>query len=73
MTGIGDSEQDRVRERWLEAAKVLSLQSEATVPCPVCAEATLQVLDVPFPGGLDRYIHCPLCGAKNVLQLRRPP
>jgi predicted RNA-binding Zn-ribbon protein involved in translation (DUF1610 family) len=56
--------------RWVQAGVILGENPRAYVPCPICAEAALEVEDVPYPDNeelFDRYLRCPNCGAQQVL------
>lgn len=55
---------------WVEAGVILAKNAKAYVPCPVCADGPIEVVDVPHPGDpqrFDRYLRCSSCGAKQVL------
>jgi C4-type Zn-finger protein len=63
-----------ITNRWIEAGKTLSVDSNAKVKCPVCESATLQVKDERSesePSLLERHMTCPSCGAYNSLRLKR--
>ncbi|TIX39878.1 MAG: hypothetical protein E5W81_17355 [Mesorhizobium sp.] len=53
---------------WIEAAKVLAVNSEAVVKCPECGDGNLLVIDAGAGSShVERHIHCPKCGAYNAL------
>lgn len=61
-------------QRWIEAGKLLAVDGGAQVSCPECALAVLEVRDTPTsvgPGGVERHLSCPRCGAYNAILLRR--
>lgn len=60
---------------WVNAAITLSIDPAASVRCPACGDADLDVMDVrvpKFPDALDRYLHCPRCHAYEVISGTRP-
>jgi len=62
--------------RWIEAGKLLALDSQAQVPCPRCQEADLTVTDVSLPNDpqlIERHMSCPRCGAYNAIRLHSVP
>ena len=63
-----------VREKWIDAAKVLAADENASVTCPVCSKAELVVTDTASPDGTrtSRSLSCRACGASNELLLRVP-
>jgi len=63
-------------QRWVEAAKSLSVDSSVQVQCPRNEDAYLKVFDIAVPGHPDmveRYLTCPTCGATNVIRRAKPP
>ena len=67
------SERREQRERWIEAARVLSRDPSAEVLCPAELDGVLVVEDVhPESGdGFERYLRCPTCKAFNVMRMGR--
>ena len=61
----------RRRAAWIEAARILAADPEAKVICPAQGDAHLEVTDAPFPGGSERWLHCPVCHAREAVLLRR--
>lgn len=57
---------------WIEAAKILAVDPTQIVRCPVLDDGVLQVLDAPLPEGpgLERYLTCSVCGARNIILMR---
>jgi hypothetical protein len=66
-------ERDRVTKAWVDAVNRLNEDPNAKVICPVKGDANLQFMDAPFPGGFERYIYCPVCGAREVALFRKAP
>lgn len=65
---------DMIRQRWIEAARILGEDPSAKVPCPVCGNDFLEVFDVEYghdPVMFDRYLTCPSCNAQEVLSRLR--
>lgn len=62
-----------VRTQWIEAGKILAVDSTAAVNCPVCRMANLVVVDSPIAGlnRFERTMFCPNCHSKNILLLNR--
>lgn len=63
-------------ERWVEVARIASSDPSAMIPCPVCAQANLSILDVaPYPetGVFERQLECPNCHARNAMRMHRKP
>ena len=60
-----------VREKWIDAAKALAADKHASVPCPVCSKADLEVVDTLSPDGTktSRSLSCSACGARNEILL----
>ncbi len=61
--------------KWIQAGKVLAQDSSKLVLCPQCEHTTLEVTDVineVNPTEFERLMSCPICGAKNILRLKRP-
>jgi hypothetical protein len=60
---------DQSWKSWVAAGIKLGSDPSAIVPCPVCGNDHLSVVDAPqpAPGKIDRYLFCQACGAKNVL------
>jgi uncharacterized C2H2 Zn-finger protein len=62
-------------QRWVKAGSLISEDPKGLVKCPKCQKEYLEVQDIrdrSDPELLERYMKCPLCGAWNVLRLRRP-
>jgi hypothetical protein len=62
------------RGGWNEAAKLLAVDPTLRVRCPTKDDGDLLVHDVPFKedsAGLERYLVCEVCGARNVLLMKR--
>ena len=60
---------------WLEAAKVLAADPRREVRCPENDDGFLAVHDevaVADPTMMERYLICPVCGARNVLRMKVP-
>ncbi|MER8800471.1 MULTISPECIES: hypothetical protein [unclassified Mesorhizobium] len=55
---------------WIEAAKVLVVNSEAVVKCPECGDGNLLVDAGAGSSHVERHIHYPKCGAYNALLKR---
>ena len=65
------------RKAWLEVGKVIATDAKAQVTCPVCAEAILEVWDVPWASDPKRWerikrecykkaqYKCEICGGKG--------
>jgi len=64
-------ESTRRRAAWIDAAKILAADPKAKVICPAKGDAHLEVIDVPFPGGSERWLQCPVCHAREALLLRK--
>ena len=61
---------------WVEVGKAIAADAKVPVTCPVCAEATLEVWDVPWeaePKRWERHMKCPACGAYNSLRMKADP
>lgn len=61
---------------WVEVGQAIAADAKAQVACPVCAEATLEVWDVPWevePKRWERHMNCPACGAYNSLRMKAEP
>ncbi len=54
--------------KWLEAAKALSVNPNASVPCPDCGKKNLKVLDAKSGDLLERWMQCPACLSKNTIR-----
>jgi DNA-directed RNA polymerase subunit RPC12/RpoP len=66
---------NEISRRWVEAGKILAADPSAKVRCPQCGGGVLEVEDVGNPVNSDefeRYLRCPICGARNVLRMRHP-
>jgi DNA-directed RNA polymerase subunit RPC12/RpoP len=62
-------------KKWIEAAKILSQDSSAIVPCPELNDGILIIHDEVFrddPTRMERYLVCNKCGARNVIRMRVP-
>lgn len=59
-------------KRWIEAAKILGVDPNKKVLCPVCQQNFLKVLDVKNevnPLEIERHMSCEACGAYNALRM----
>lgn len=59
--------------RWIEAAKVLSVDAGAVVRCPERDDGVLLVRDVrpsTDAEAMERILSCPACGAWNAMRMR---
>jgi transcription elongation factor Elf1 len=59
---------------WLEAAKILAVNVDALVQCPVCGKGLLEVIDVENKMDdkvFERHLICSSCGANNSMRMRR--
>lgn len=61
-------------DAWIEAGDRIARDMTEPVPCPVCGQADLEVLDVVLGDGpgVERHMTCPSCGATNSLLIRDP-
>jgi hypothetical protein len=69
ISGIMGMDETATR-RWVDAGIILARDPSAKVDCPQCVKGPLSVTDSsPYgnPPMISRYLSCPLCGAKNVL------
>lgn len=67
--------EDGIKNRWIEAGKLVAVNPESKVICPVCEKAFLQMTDVrneKYFSELERHMVCNECGAYNALRLFRP-
>lgn len=67
--------ENKIKGRWIEAGKIIAVNSESKVLCPVCQKSFLQVIDVrneKNSSELERHMICKECGAYNALRLFRP-
>lgn len=55
-------------QKWIEAAKILSVDPYASVLCPECGKKPLRVLDAKSGDLLERWLQCPACLAKNTIR-----
>lgn len=65
---------DAIEKRgWIEAAKILAVDSNGMVICPKCKDAVLQFSDsqVGEDGVFERRIYCGKCGAENYMRLHK--
>lgn len=62
----------RVKE-WIDAGKILAVDPSASVDCPDCGKAKLEVVDGRSGELLERWMKCPACGSFNTLRMIRPP
>lgn len=62
-------------KKWVEAGKILELNPNAKIKCPVCSIGTLIVKDelIEESSKLDRYMICDNCGKWNVMTMEIPP
>jgi hypothetical protein len=67
---MSDADSEGRVAAWLRAAQVLGIDPAAKVRCPENADADLDVIDVPFPGGFERYLICPVCHAREAMLFR---
>jgi hypothetical protein len=61
-------------KRWVEAGKLLSADPTAAVRCPERDDGVLVVRDelaASDSGKIERALTCPVCGAKNLVLVRR--
>lgn len=56
-------------QRWIEAGKILATNPTATVRCPRCEDANLEVQDVQIGDRVERHLRCPECGGYNAILL----
>ena len=62
-------------QKWIEAAKVLTIKPTILVLCPACGKNNLSIRDArsdETPDVLERTLYCSSCGASNSLRLVRP-
>jgi hypothetical protein len=60
--------------KWIEAGVILGRDPSAKVDCPECSKAPLSVSDsepYSLPAMISRYLSCPACGARNILDRLR--
>lgn len=64
-----------ITNAWIEAAKILGVDSTARVLCPKCNRDYLAVVDVDVSGSqkFERILRCPLCGSRNIMSMTRKP
>ena len=56
------------KELWIDAGKILAVDSKAVVKCPDCDEANLDLYDSKVDAThFERHMRCPKCGAFNAL------
>ncbi len=63
---------NEIAKRWIEAAKLLGVDSTANTLCPVCQQGFLKVQDVKNeanPLEIERHMSCDICGAYNALRM----
>ena len=61
-------------QKWIQAGILISKDFNASVRCPKCDRAILEVHDVPYepdPKVFERYMTCHACGARNILRMKR--
>lgn len=61
-----------ITKRWIEAAKILGINPNENILCPVCQQSFLKVQDVKNennPLEIERHMNCELCGAYNALRI----
>jgi hypothetical protein len=59
-----------LQQKWLDIAKALAADPDATIRCPKCEDADLEVVDATVPGydGVyERHVWCSACGARVAL------
>lgn len=57
---------------WIEAGKILAVDTSKKVLCPECGAPHLKTKDITNnsnPNELERLMYCLVCGAKNYLLL----
>ncbi|MDX8460738.1 hypothetical protein [Mesorhizobium humile] len=56
------------RELWIKAGSLLATDPKASIKCPECDEADLEVCDTKAGDDhVERHMRCPKCGAYNAL------
>jgi hypothetical protein len=62
-----------VTEKWIAAGKLLGVHPEAKVPCPVCAQENLGVMDIAIAGTrkFERLLSCSKCHSWNALLMNK--
>jgi len=56
------------RELWIKAGSLLAVDPKASVKCPECGDADLEVSDTKArEDHIERHMRCPKCGAYNAL------
>jgi hypothetical protein len=67
MQFLGDTMSEPWK-KWVEIAKIVSVDPKAIVKCPVCGVGQLLIWDEPAehdPSRWERHMRCPVCGATN--------
>ena len=59
--------------KWIEAAKVLSVDPMAVIRCPSKDDEKLVVFDIEHGSKISRYLVCPKCKSYNVILLIKEP
>jgi len=62
-----------VAQRWIAAGTLLAADPAASISCPVCGQASLNVTDVAIMGSrrFERVMSCPKRGAHNALLMNK--
>lgn len=61
-------------KKWIEACKLLGVDSTKKVKCPKCGQVDLQVQDVINEENnilVERILYCSFCGARNFIRLNQ--